>query len=196
MTEGTSGPLIGPPATTAPAMLVMPTSTTSAAPPSGPQISGELRIDLDSMQSYVARDMQAAADEASQLVRDFWGIPTDVEMFSRAQPGLDFSAQHRAVHEVFLSTVRGVEADINKVREDLRAAVQEYRRSDEAAEEALMRASRHSLGSGELASDRAYVGAVRARTPGQQPAGPPATGPVAQPAAAQPVEEDLGGGLQ
>lgn len=184
--SGTPGPVVGSPASEpAPTMLApMPTSpaTASGAAPAG---SGEVELDLDRLRSFCGRTVQSMVEDAERLLADFQGAPISATLFSDAEVGRQFAAQHRAAFEIHEATMRGAVADVRRLQDNLRGCVETYQREDDATAEALLRISNRMLGPGSEAT-RAHDLAVIARTtpttspaptttPASPAAGPPAT---------------------
>lgn len=93
--------------------------------------------------------------------------------------------------EVYDETLRGAVEDLRRMQDNLRAAIRNYQREDDAAVEALQRLSRTMLSEG-YASTRAHDAAVQART-----TAPPSTGaasPAPSPAAGPPASTENAGG--
>lgn len=181
-------PGVGPEEGPAPPTATLPTSASGEAlliPHSSGVSSapmGQVRMDVDGLRMFANRDLQRICEEAQGLVQRFNDLPVHANMFSQAVLPMELAHQLVAVHDVLGAGLRGMVADIDRFGDNLRKAADEQKRSDEAAEEALLRAARKFADGGSEAA-RAFDVAVASKSD------PAPAAPSAQPAAAPPVTE-------
>lgn len=181
-----AGPVLGPPAAQPPTMFAPATAT--PAQPGAPSQSpgGEIEVNLDMLRTFCGGSLQSMITDAERVRADFLGTPISATLFSDADVGAEFAAQHRAAFEVYDATLRGAVEDLRRLQDNLRTAIANYEREDDAATEVLQRLSRTMLSEG-YASTRAHDAAVQARTTAP-------TGSAPSPAAGPPATEENAGG--
>lgn len=162
-----------------------PAESSGVAGPTGPAMSLDaVEVSTAELRDYLTAVLTPLETAAADLARQFASAPLDEQLFGPIPEALALARVHRAAHEIYDATLRGLRADVTGLVEKLRACIDSYDCRDADVEADLIRISRGYVGQGGsgFRSESAYQEAVtRART-----AMAPASSIVTEPAPAAP----------
>ena len=108
-------------------------------------ISGQIEITIDAIRRIARDNMAAMQDNANAQAADFRALSLSPAAFSEVPIAQTVGQQHQAAHEVFMTTIDGVIADLENFAANLEASCNAHQATDEQSAVDAQRAGQGAL---------------------------------------------------
>jgi hypothetical protein len=108
-------------------------------------ISGQIEITIEAIRRIARENMTAMQDNAEGQSRDFRTLDLPPSAFGQVPIAQTVGAQHQAAHEVFMTTIDGVIADLQHFASNLEASCAAHEATDEQSAVDAQRAGQGAL---------------------------------------------------